>query len=120
MNKLSTKEKKYVTAIVRGSTKQQAGLKAGAKTPVAASKYANRMSKDVKIRQAIDEALAKADLTPEHAIMELKYIVDQNKEIGAKRLAIKDVLELHGYNAKSAKTTNLNINNGFFAVSRDE
>lgn len=115
---MSPKQTKFVTAKIRGKSNREAGLIAGAKTPAGADMYANRMLKNVKIQQAIQDALVLHELTPEFAIKELKSIVEQNKEIGAKRLAIKDVLELHGFKAGKDQSINLNVKQGFFKVSR--
>lgn len=62
------KETKFIKAIAEGKSKQQAGLIAGAKTPVAASKYANRMSKNVSVQQRIEKILKKQGITLESAI----------------------------------------------------
>lgn len=41
---LTPKERKYIQARVQGKSKRSAGLIAGAKTPIAADQYANRLS----------------------------------------------------------------------------
>lgn len=115
---LDLKQKKYVTARVKGLGKRQAALQAGAKTPVAASKYANRMSKNVNVQQAIDNALETQGATPEFAVAVLKAVADQQVEVGARRLAAKDILELHGWRKNERPTVSLTVNNAFFGASR--
>lgn len=117
---LDLKQKRYVTARVRGASKQGAALIAGAKTPVAASQYANRMSKNVSVQQAIDNALELLEATPEFAVRRLKQIAEQDEEIGAARLASKDILELHGWRKNERPTVSLTVNNAFFGASRNK
>jgi hypothetical protein len=85
--KLSPKEKKYTQAILEGKTKVEAGLVAGAKTPQAASKYADRMSKNVQIQGVIADKLAELDITPgtiiqvyADAIQAVKVVIIGNGE----------------------------------------
>jgi hypothetical protein len=120
MNKtiLDPKEIKYIQAKVQGKSKRQAGLAAGAKTPVAADKYANRMSKNVKVQQAIEYALEAEQLTPQYLVAKLKEVIEQDKEIGAKRLAIKDGLELNGWQRGDRPTVVLDVQNAFFNQTR--
>lgn len=73
------KEAKYIKAIVEGKTKQQAGLAAGAKSPVAASKYALRMSKKVSVQLQIEKALYKNGITIEAAIAPISDALQANK-----------------------------------------
>lgn len=111
---LTPKERKFVNAIVQGKSKRSSGLIAGAKTPISADKYANRLSKNVKIAQAIENALEASALTPELAVKELRKIVVQDEELGAKRLAIKDALELHGWQRGDKPNITLDIQNASF------
>lgn len=62
---LDAKKAKFVKAKAEGKTDIQAGLEAGAKTPVAASQYANRMSKNVEVQEALYLALERKGLTPD-------------------------------------------------------
>lgn len=117
MNELTPKQRKFVKAKVEGLSNRKAGEIAGAISPIAADQYAQRMSKNVKVQQAIEHALNKAELTPEFAISELKRVVEQNDNYSAKRGAITDVLELHGYHHQRQNNLQLNIKQGFFKVS---
>lgn len=122
MSKLTPKQRKFVVAKVQGKSNRQAYKEAYNVAPntklSTIDPNASRVAKNEQVQAAIDEALKAHELTPEYAIKELKTIVDQNKEIGAKRLAIKDVLELHGYQAKSHNKVNISIDKGFFGSSR--
>lgn len=115
--KLTAKERKFVTEIVKGATKTEAYMKTyntkGNKTTVHSE--ASRTASKPHVKHAIDSALELHGLTPEHAIKELKYIVDQNDEIGAKRLAIMNTLELHGWRKDERPQSVLQINNSFFS-----
>lgn len=117
--KLSVKQKKYVAGIVQGKSQREAALKAGAKTPIAADQYAQRLSKNVEVQKAIDEALESQGATPEYAVKTLKEVADQTKEIGARRLAAKDILELHGWQRGQRPTVTLELKDGFFRTSRE-
>ena len=112
---ITVKDMKYIKARVEGKSKREAGLAAGAKTPKAADKYAERASKKVEIQKAIDDALEAQNLTPEMLVEELKSVIVQNKEIGAKRLAIKDGFELMGWRKDERPQATLSINNAFFS-----
>lgn len=59
---------KFIKAKAEGKTNIAAGLAAGAPTKEAASKYAQRLSKDVHVQEAINKALLKHGITLEHAI----------------------------------------------------
>lgn len=119
--KLTPKERAFVKAKVQGKTNRQAFLEAGyskndkqAVMDVAASKINNKPH----IQQAIDTALQKLGATPEWAVGELMKVAAQDKEIGAKRLAAKDILELHGWNKADRPTLQLDIKNAFFGEAR--
>ena len=118
MQKLEPKAIKYIGARVSGKSKRQAGLLAGAKTPLAADKYANRMSKNVQVKEAIEQALEANEMTPQYLVSKLKSVIEQDKEIGAKRLAIKDGLELHGWQRGDRPTVSVEIGNAFFNDTR--
>lgn len=118
-NKLKPKEQRFAVAKINGKSNRLAGLEAGAKSPVAADKYANRMSKNVKVQQAINEALEANEMTPQYLVSQLKSVIEQDKEIGAKRLAIKDGLELHGWQRGDRPNVTLDIKNAsFFSQTR--
>lgn len=122
MKKLTDKEKRFVKARVEGKNRIEAFKEAGYSVSqvshnsnkVAASKVNSREH----VQQAIDAALQKGGLTPEYAVEKLKEVIDQDKEIGAKRLAIKDALELMGWNKMERPQNVLAINNAFFNESR--
>jgi len=120
--KLTAKERKFVNAKVKGMSNRKAYIEAyqpGTTNLATIDPNASRVAKKEQIQIAIQNALEAAELTPEHAIQELKKIVDQDTEMGAKRLAIKDVLELHGYKAATPKMS-FNIDKGFFSASRQD
>lgn len=118
--RLTIRQKKFVTAKIKGMNNDTAYTQAGykASTNNVARVEGSKLMKKPNIQQAIDDALASQELTPEYAIGQLKTIVDQNDEIGAKRLAIKDVLELHGWRKNERPAVSLTVNNAFFGNSR--
>jgi hypothetical protein len=116
--KLTPKQAKFVKAKIEGKSNRTAALVAGAPTPVAADKYAQRQSNNVQVRQAIEDALKAHGATPEYAVGILKEVADQDKEIGARRLAAKDILELHGWQRGDRPTVSVEIANAFFNQTR--
>lgn len=114
------KAKRYIAARVKGKGKRQAALIAGAPNPIAADKWAERASKNVEIQKAIDDALKSQGATPEYAVGVLKEVAEQQTEIGARRLAAKDILELHGWRKGDVPTVSLNVKNAFFRARREE
>lgn len=120
-NNLTVKQKKFVAKVVNGKTKTDAYKEVYNPTTTKKEsiyRQAHEVSKKPQVQQAINEALELHGLTPEVAIGELSKIVHQDEEIGAKRLAIKDVLELHGWRKDTRPQTTLQINNSFFTESR--
>lgn len=120
--KYTIKEKKFIANKIKGDTNAKAYQDAGYKvsrrstTDVNASKLLNKP----KIQQAIEKALEYHDATPEFAVGRLKSIAEQDKEIGASRLASKDILELHGWNKNQTPNVTLDIKNAsFFNNSRE-
>lgn len=119
--KLTVKEKKLVAGIVSGDTQVRAYEKAGyavGKSKSANAVNANKAVKRPHVQEAIDAALAKHGMTPEWAVQQLGKVAEQDKEIGAKRLAAKDILELHGWNKAERPTMSLKIDNAFFGDAR--
>lgn len=118
--KLTIKEKKFIARKVAGDTNKEAYAAAGYSItqPSTVEVNASKLKNKPHIQQAIDDALALHNLTPEHAIGELAKIVNQDEEMGAKRLAIKDTLELHGWRKGESPDLQLNIKNAFFNASR--
>lgn len=119
--KLTPKERKFVNAKVKGLSQREAYKQAYNVQPTTKihtiDRNASKVASRDRVTLAIEQALDANELTPEHAIKELKKIVDQDENPGAKRLAIKDVLELHGYKAVTPKMS-FNIDKGFFSSSR--
>lgn len=119
--KLTPKERAFVKAKVQGKTNRQAYKEAGyapmkqEAVDVAASKVNNK----AHIQQAIDTALQRLGATPEWAVEQLMKVAGQDEELGAKRLASKDILELHGWNKADRPTLQLDIKNAFFGEARN-
>lgn len=117
---LTIKQKKFVAAKVSGKTNDAAYVAAGYKASnnnvarVEGSKLLNKPS----IQIAIDKALEYHGATPEFAVGELVKVARQEDELGAKRLAAKDLLELHGWRKDDRPTVSLNIKSAFFNTSR--
>lgn len=88
-------------------------------SPGVAAVRSSRMLKNDNVRQAIDDALQFHEATPEFAVGRLKKIAEQEKELGASRLASKDLLELHGWNKQSSPTVVLDVKQAFFQTSRE-
>ena len=72
------------------------------------------------IQQAIDDALTLHGASPEWAVGQLAKVAKQDEELGAKRLASKDILELHGWRKEERPQLQLNVKNAFFNSSRDK
>lgn len=119
--KLTIKQKKFVKAKVEGKTNIEAYAEAGYSTnnkdvvKVESSRLKNRPH----IQAAIEEALEINGATPEWAVRQLKKVAEQDDELGAKRLASKDILELHGWNKADRPTMQLDIKNAFFGNGRE-
>lgn len=79
---------------------------------------ASRAIKRPSVQALINEALEVHGATPEWAVAQLKHVAEQNKELGAKRLASKDILELHGWNKTEKPGLQLDIKNAFFGGAR--
>jgi hypothetical protein len=123
MKKLTVREKKLVAGKVAGKTNAKAYLDAGykANSRAVADSNAYKVLKKEKIKDAIDTALEHHGATPEFAVGVLKNVADQDKEIGAKRLAAKDILELHGWQRGERPNVTLDIKNAtFFAQTRQQ
>lgn len=119
--KLTIKETKFAAAKIAGKKDLDAYAEAGYSVnknsqinAVAASQIKARPN----VQAAIDAGLAKAGLTPEYAIEQLAKIVAQDEEMGAKRLAIKDALELHGWNKADKPQVHVKIEGSFFSAAR--
>lgn len=120
--RLTGKERKFVLAKVKGDTNVDAYKKAGY-APMnrkAVSVNASQIHTKPHIQQAIQDALALHEATPEFAVGRLKAIAEQDKEIGASRLASKDILELHGWRKEERPNLQVSVKNAFFNASRKD
>lgn len=118
--RLTVKQTKFVANKVKGMAGYKAYTEAGykANSYMIAASEASKLTKKPTIQAAIDSALESHGATPEFAVGRLKQIAEQNKEIGAARLASKDILELHGWQRGDRPTVSLQIGNAFFGDSR--
>lgn len=118
--KLNIREKKFVAYKVQGLTNAEAYVKAGYSAPkkITAQVQGSIKKNKPHIQQAIQEALDKQGLSPEWAVEQLGKVAAQDDEIGAKRLAAKDILELHGWNKAERPSMQLQVKNAFFGTGR--
>lgn len=117
--KLTNKQKKFVAEKVMGKNNIEAYTAAyDVKSKDVAKAEGSRLYNKPHIQDAINQALELHGATPEWAVKQLMYVAQQDEEIGAKRLAAKDILELHGWNKSERPTNVLSIQNAFFANSR--
>lgn len=121
MNKLTIKQKKFVANKIKGMNNDKAYVEAGYKatTKNVARVEGSKLLNKPNIQQAVEDALKANEMSPEYLIGKLKYVVDQNKEIGAKRLAIMDGLQLHGWRKDERPTVSLTVNQAFFGKGRE-
>lgn len=120
--RLTVRQKKFVAAKVAGKTNVEAYKQAGydAKNRAIAESNASRLTRNESIQAAIDAALSAHEATPEFAVGVLKQVADQETEIGARRLAAKDILELHGWRKDQRPQMSLNIKQAFFTEARNK
>lgn len=117
--KLTVKQKKFVAGVVEGKSQTKAYSDAGySGEGITARANASRLATNDNIQQAIENALSFHNATPEFAVGRLKQIATQDKEIGAARLASKDILELHGWRKNERPTVSLTVNQSFFGKAR--
>lgn len=119
---LTIKESKFVAARVSGMTQPQSLVAAGysiPKTKRGIYSVANRVEKRPDVQKAIQEALDLIGASPEYAVKQLYKVADQDIELGAKRLAAKDILELHGWKKAERPQVALDIRNAFFGRPRE-
>lgn len=121
MKKLTVKQKKLAKAKIQGKTNIEAYKEAGYSTTgnynvdaVNATRAVNKPH----IQAVIDNALQAQGFTPEWAVAQLGKVAEQDKEIGAKRLAAKDILELHGWNKADKPNVTVQFKNAFFNNKR--
>lgn len=118
--KLKPRERIYATARARGLPKRQAALAAGAKGEMAADKYGTRMSGNVQVQRAIDEALVKQGADPEFAVTKIVNVASMELTHQAAPSILKasnTILELHGWRKEEKPNMTLNINQ-FFGKAR--
>lgn len=120
MSKLSGKQRKFVSAYIKKPNATEAAMQAydASNRKVAQNIGSENLSKPI-IQQAIDAALLKVGATPEFAVNQLYTVAQQDEELGAKRLAAKDILELHGWQRGNRPESRLTIENAFFGNSRE-
>jgi phage terminase small subunit len=119
MKKLTHKERKFVKQKIAGASDAEAYNSAYSPqnnnvARVAAHKVKNRPH----VQQAIEAALEAQGLTAEWAVAQLGKVAAQDDELGAKRLASKDILELHGWNKNERPTVQIQMKNAFFQTGR--
>lgn len=111
---------KFAKAKVEGKTNLEAYKEAGYKmTGPSAQVDASIVKNRPHVQKAIEDALLKHGLSPEWAVQQLGKVAGQDEELGAKRLASKDILELHGWNKADRPTLTLDIKNAFFGRGRE-
>jgi hypothetical protein len=118
--KLEPKQRIYAMARAKGKSKRQSGLEAGAETPLAADKYGTRMSSNVQVQKAIDEAMVKQGLSPEYAVKKIGSVADMELDNRSAPTILKaslTILELHGWRKEDKPNMTLNINQ-FFGKAR--
>ena len=118
--KLKPREKKLVKAIVQGKSQAQAYQEAGyaVSTPNANAVNAHKKIKQPHIQHANNDALEAHGATPEWAVSQLMKVASQDDEMGAKRLATMNILELHGWNKTDKPSVQLQVKNAFFQGGR--
>ena len=119
--KLTLKERKYIKERVSGKTQKDAYKVAYSSNTndkvIKAAAY--KVEKRPHVQQAIEAALEAQGLTPEWAVAQLGKVAAQDEELGAKRLASKDILELHGWNKADRPNLQIDIKNAFFKSGRE-
>lgn len=120
--KLTGKQKAFISEYIKnGKNGVRAALKVyNAANYNTASAISSENLQKPNIQSAIDAALTYHEATPEFAVGRLKSIAAQEEEIGAARLAAKDILELHGWRKDERPQMSLSIKNAFFGQSRDK
>lgn len=118
--KLSGKQKMFIAEYIsNGQNGTQSALKAyNTDNENVASSIANENLRKPDIQLAIEKALENVGATPEFAVNQLYHVAQQDEELGAKRLASKDILELHGWRKGDIPSITLNMRNQFFGDSR--
>lgn len=117
--KLTAKQKVFVNTYIRtrNGTKSSLAVQPN-QTYQSAAVTASRTLNNANVQQAIDNALMAQGATPEFAVSVLKEVADQKDEIGARRLAAKDILELHGWRKQDKPIIELQVSE-FFGKGRN-
>lgn len=116
--KLTNKQRKFIAEYLNnGFNGTQAAVVAYPNQSVAtAGQQAYENMKKPEVQQAIDNALAKHELTPELAVKNIGTVANAeltDKNSGHILKANEMILELHGYKKNSSPELSLNINQFF-------
>lgn len=113
------KERKFVKLKIQGKTNSDAynGSYSPQKAEVARV-AGSVVGSRPHVQQAIEDALEAKGMTPEWAVAQLKKVAEQDVELGAKRLAAKDALELMGWNKSHRPQVTLEVKSDFFEGRR--
>lgn len=120
MKKPTPKERAFIKGKIAGKTHAEAYLEAGyaPNSKEVMTVAGSNIAKRPHVQEAINKALELHGATPEWAVLQLKKVAEQDEEIGAKRLAAKDILELHGWNKNERPTVEIKFKNAFFQGGR--
>lgn len=121
--KLTVKEKKFAAERIAGKSQLEAARAANYlpnANDATLRVEATKINRRPHVQQAINDALELHGATPEWAVAQLMKVAGQDEELGAKRLASKDILELHGWNKQDRPTVQLQVKNAFFQGGRTE
>lgn len=120
MKKPTLKERKFAKLIVQGEHGYKAYNKAySPQKKEVAMVAASQVKARPHVQKLIEDALEAQGATPEWAVAQLMKVAAQDEEIGAKRLAAKDILELHGWNKADRPTVQVQFKNAFFNNKRE-
>ena len=117
---LTIKQRKFVANKVAGKKNAESYVGAGyvARNRNVAEVESSRLLRKPNVQAAIDKALEFHGATPEFAVGRLKQIAEQETEVGAARLAAKDILELHGWRKDERPGVQITFKHSFFTQSR--
>lgn len=118
---LNIRERRFVAAKAKGMTHVQAMKEAGysVSNPRSSQVKASEKLRKPHIQQAIEDALQMHGASPEFAVLQLKKVAEQDSELGAKRLASKDILELHGWSKTERPSMHIEFSGNFFNSARN-
>lgn len=120
MRKPTIKERKFAKAKVEDKPDIQAYREAGyaLSTPVGDRVNAHKVAKREVVQKLIEDSLRARGLTPDWAVEQLAKVAEQDEEMGAKRLATMNILELHGWNKAEKPTMRLELKGSFYNEAR--